>query len=88
MQDNPNKFQLILFGTSLPTGNITVNGNITIESRTTVKLLGMYLESKLCLKEHVSKLYSKANKRVNALAWVLRTLNTASKLSMVRAFIL
>ncbi len=38
MQANPNKFQLILFSTSLQTGSIKVNGDITIESRTTVKL--------------------------------------------------
>ena len=88
MRASPSKFQLILFGTSLQTGSINVNGDITTKSRTTVKLIGTYLDSKLCFKEHVSNLCSKANKRVNALARVSRTLDTASKLSMVRAFIL
>ncbi len=47
MQASPNKFQLILFGSSLQTGSIKVNGDVTTKSRTTVKLLGTYLDSKL-----------------------------------------
>ncbi len=53
MQANPSKRQLILFGTSLQTGSIKVN-DITIESRTIVKVLVTYLDSKLSFKEHVS----------------------------------
>ena len=47
-----------------------MNSDITKESRTTVKLLGTYLDGKLLFKEHISNLCSKANKTVNTVARV------------------
>ena len=87
MQANPSKFQLIIFGTSLQTGTIKVTDDIVIESRSSVKLLGTLLDSKLRFNEHISSLCCKASNRVNALARVSRTLDSVTKLTMMRSFI-
>ncbi len=50
VQANPNKFQSKLFATSLQAGSIKVNSDTTIESRTTQKLLGTYVDSQLRFK--------------------------------------
>ncbi len=84
MHANPSKFQLIIFGTSLQTGTAKVTDDIVIELRSSVKLLGTFLDSKLRFNEHVSSLYCKAGNTVNALALVSRTLDSVTKLALVR----
>ena len=76
----------MIFCTSLQTGSIKV-ADIVIESRCSVKLLGMFLDSKLRFNEHISSLYCKASNRVNALPRFSRTLDSVTKLTIIRSFV-
>ena len=52
---NPNEFQFIILGN---TGSYTLQiGDITIKSASSVTLLGITVDSKLNLKEHIKNIF-------------------------------
>jgi exonuclease III len=89
MKANPDKFQLIFFDKQglYSDEHIMVN-NIRIQHQSTIKLLGVYIESTLSFKKHVSEICRKAGYKLNVLARLSKTLGIEGKLLLFHSFIL
>ncbi len=62
-------------------------GEETIQSSSSVKLLGITIDNKLNFKEHVTKICKKASHKIHALGRIANYLNTDKLKLIVRAFI-
>ena len=68
-------------------GNVFVNvDNEIIESSKNVKLLGITIDNKLDFTEHVSKICSKASKKIHAIARISNLMNSNKLRTLVKAF--
>ena len=63
---NPKKFQLMFLGVAEPNISLIINNQI-IKCSEHVKLLGVYIDSKLTFNKHINNLCSKANMKINCL---------------------
>ena len=86
MEANPNKFQIMISGSS--DMDITVNENVTITSERSVKLLGINLDNNLTYNEHVNTLIRKASRQLNCLKRIAYGLETKVKLLLYKSFVL
>ena len=89
MKANPDKFQLIFFGKSDMYQNecITLN-NLSIKHQTSVKLLGVNIDSRLKFDIHISEICRKAGYKLNVLGRLSKTLDIDAKILLFRSFIL
>jgi len=89
MQANPEKFQVIIFHRERSNKIISLNvGSTEITSTTTIKLLGVIIDSDFSFDSHVSHLCKKAAKQVNALGRISSYLSTNCKMKILQAFII
>jgi len=89
LQANPEKFQAIIFHRERPNKIISLNvGSTEITSATTIKLLGVFIDSDFSFDSHVSHLCKKAAKQVNALGRISSYLSTNCKMKILQAFII
>ena len=86
MKVNPDKFQCIVFGNVEDPGEFVID-NQTIIPESTVKLLGLNIDSKLNFNNHVSYICQKASRQVNVLARLSRVLNENSKMLLYNSFV-
>ena len=88
MKANPAKFQgfTIIKQSNQDSISLSLSG-VDIPITETIKLLGLYIDSKLKFDEHVSKLCKKAAFHVNAMRRISKYLDTKSLLKLFHAFI-
>ena len=85
---NPKKFQLMFLGTQKIVNKcVNINGNI-FRSKTSIKLLGVYIDWKLNFNTHVKALCSKANSKIRALHRLRSYLDSTQKLMLYNSFIM
>jgi len=85
---NPAKFQMIVLGVS-SVENIYINlDNIILKPSTTVKLLGITIDSKLSFKEHILDLCKKANWSVRCLFRIRKFLIFNQSKLLLNSFII
>ncbi len=87
MKANPEKFQFILFGKD-NNSTLTLLPGVTLESLKFVKLLGVHIDFQLKFDEHVSVLCSKANRQINVLARLSKTLDQNWQVEITQSCIL
>ena len=63
---NPKKFQLMFLGVTNPNISLIINDQI-IKCSEYVKLLGVFIDSKLTFNRHINNLCNKANMKINCL---------------------
>ena len=86
---NPGKFQLMLLGNTGNIDHIKLNiGNVTLEPKNCVKLLGVKIDCKLNFSEHVKTLCKSASNKVKALFRIRPYLNISSTKKLSEAYIL
>ena len=83
---NPAKFQVMFLGTSDPLAKFDI-GDISIEIKDTVKLLGIYIDNKLRFNFHVEKQCQKASNKVKALRRIRPYLSLKTAKTLCNAFI-
>ena len=75
MVANPSKFQVMLLGLRTD-DNIALDiGNVSIDVVSSVKLLGITIDSKVKFAQHVANLCQKANNKISAFSRVSSYLN-------------
>ena len=87
MKANPDKFQFILFSKEIEAQSILLN-NINVNCQSSVKLLGVHIDSKLNFRGHISCICKKAGKQINALARLSTMLNEDCRYKLFETFIL
>ena len=88
MAANPAKFQIMFLGVGNEE-NVCLNLNgVTLTSTPYVKLLGVYIDSKLDFKKHVQTLCKSASQKTNALLRIRPYLNTDCAKLLCSAYIL
>jgi len=85
MKVNPDKFQFMLFQSN-DIFYLDVAGTI-VNPVDTIKLLGVYIDKKLCFSDHVESILCKGAKQVNVLGRLCRQLSESCKLNILDAFI-
>ena len=85
---NPEKFQFMLISKYVgSTGHkLIINDSITINSDSTMKILGVTFDNKLTFSPHVNEICKKANRSINALKR-LTILPQSYKLDIVKTYI-
>ena len=63
---NPEKFQIIVVKKMKDSYPLNIN-NLTINSKNSVKLLGIEIDNRLSFEKHISTLCNKASKQLNAI---------------------
>ena len=88
MVANPSKFKVMLLG--LKTDDIIVPdiGNLSTDVVSSVKLLGITIDSKLKFDQHVAKLCQKANNKISAFSRVSHYLNEKQSRFLYNSFIM
>ena len=82
---NPDKFHLML---SSPDENYFANiGNFLIKNTKTQKLLGLKIDNKLTLRDHVANMCSKASQKLHALSRVSNYMTFKQRKTVMQAFI-
>lgn len=88
MKANPSKFQSMLISRNdYCTVNLNINDTI-IESSKCVKLLGVLIDDKLSFNNHVSHIWKKVRKQINALCRISCHLDEKALINIYNAFIL
>ena len=88
MQANPDKFQSICIGKQTSDYIQSFNiGDTTIPCDSSVKLLGIEIDSMLNFDQHVSTVCKKAARQVNVLARLYRYLDIETRLLIYKCFI-
>ena len=67
MQANPEKFLFIFFDNERQPRTLELNHNVTIQSVSNVKLLGVNIDVELNFNHHIALLCNKAGRQINAL---------------------
>ena len=88
MQANPEKFQLIIFDKERQSRTLQLNHNVTIQSVSNVKLLGVNIDVELNINHHIALLYNKAGRQINALSRLSNVLNVDTKILILQSFML
>lgn len=84
---NPKKFQLIILGVKNP--NVTLNiGKQTIKCSDYVKLLGVYIDSKLKFDIHINNICTKANMKINCLYRIRKFIGEKQAMILANAYVL
>jgi hypothetical protein len=87
MAANPGKFQVMFLGKAGISLDLEING-FSITPEKSVKLLGITIDSKLNFSEHVTELCKKTSKQLNVLRRLSYCMNTDSKLTLFRSYML
>ena len=66
MQANPEKFQFIIFDKERQPRTLLSNHDVTIQSVSNVKLLGVNIDVELNFNHHIALLCNKAGRQINA----------------------
>ena len=88
MQTNPEKFQFIIFDKEEQSRTLQLNHNVTIQSVSNVKLLGVNIDVELNFNHHIALLCNKAGRQINALSRLSNVLNVDTKILILQSFIL
>ena len=62
-------------------------GSTKIETKNTVKLLGITIDNKLNFEEHISELYKKASMQLNAISRLYRFIGKEQKEALINSFL-
>ena len=88
MQSNPSKFEFILnSSTDLGVVEIDIDGNTTIKSESSVKVLGVIIDSKLNFSEHASACCKKGARQLNALTRIAKYLEPSANKILYNSFV-
>ena len=87
MKANPEKFQFIMYSKTNEAKSILINDTV-VNSETSVKLLGVHIDSRLNFNNHITHICKKAGKQINALARLSTTLSMEVKYRVFETFIL
>ena len=90
LEANPNKFQSMLVSPNAPKDNdlqIEVSDNV-ITATSTMKILGMHIDSKLNFNGHIAFLCTKAGRQLNVLQRMRGSLDYVSKMAIYNSFII
>ena len=88
MQANPEKLQFIIFGKEREPWTLQLNYNVTIQSVSNVKLLGVNIDFELNFNHHIALLCNKVGRQISALSQLLNDLSVDTKILMLQSFIL
>ena len=91
MQANPEKFQFIIFDKERQPRTLQLNHNVTIQSVSNVKLLGVNIDVELNFNHHIALLCNKgykAGRQINALSLLSNVLNVDTQILILQSFIL
>ena len=88
MQANTEKFQFIIFDKERQQRTLQLNHNVTIQSVSNVKLLGVNIDVELNFNHHIALLYNKARRQINAFSRLSNVLNVDTKILIIQSFIL
>ena len=89
LKANPEKFQMILFQRQqIPNDECVKVNDISIPNQMHVKLLGVYIDSKLDFNIHIHEICKKAGYKLNVLSRLSRQLDESAKLLLLHSFIL
>ena len=88
MQANPEKFQLIIFDKERQPRTLQLNQNVTIQSVSNVKLVGVNIDVELNFNHHLALLCNKACRQINALSRLSNVPNVDTKILILQSFIL
>jgi hypothetical protein len=86
MKANPDKFQLISFGKNNNLSSICVN-DIVINSQSTIKYLGVYVDRDLSFSPHVAYICKKSGQQASAMMRLCNMLDYDTKMMLYKAFI-
>ena len=88
---NPDKFQAMILQNSRNSKNYEPVkleiGSTKIETKNTVKLLGITIDNKLNFEEHISELYKKASMQLNAISRLYRFIGKEQKEALINSFL-
>ena len=90
LEANPNKFQSMLVSPNAPKDNdlqIEVNDNV-ITATSTMKILGIHIDSKLNFNRHFAFLCTKAGRQLNVLQRMRWSLDYVSKMAIYNSCII
>ena len=88
MVANPSKFQAMLLGLEIDDSIVLDIGNVSIDVVSSVKLLGITIDSKLKFDQHVAKLCQKSNNKISAFSRVSHHLNEKQSRLLYNSFIM
>ena len=88
---NPDKFQARILQNSRNSKNYDPVkleiGSVKIETKNTIKLLGITTDNKLNFEEHISELCKKASMQLNAISRLQRFMGKEQKEALINSFI-
>ena len=88
MVANLSKFQVILLGLKTDDSIVLDIGNVSIDVVSSVKLLGITIDSKLKSDQHVAKLCQRANNKISAFSRISHYLNEKQSRLLYNSFIM
>ena len=88
MQANPENLQFIIFDKERQPRTLQLNHDVTIQSVSNVKLLGVNIDVELNCNHHIALLCNKAGRQMNALSRLSNVLNVDTKILILQSFIL
>ena len=91
MEANPNKFQFLISSPYTAENmelKLKIDENITLAPEPFVKLLGIYIDSRLTFTDHVSSCCNKAARQLNALSRISKYLDLNCRKLIFRRFVL
>ena len=87
MQADPEKFQFVIFDKERQPKTLQLNDDVTIQSVSNVKLLGVNTDLELNFNHHIALLCNKAGRQINALSRLSKDLNVDTKILILQSFI-
>ena len=88
MQANPEKIQFIIFDKERQPRTLQLNHNVTIQSVSNLKLLGVNINVELNFNHHIALLCNTDGRQINALSRLSNVLNVDTKILNLQSFIL